>query len=88
MVLNWKVSEQHLNIKNALNVGYLALYMSLMPMEIGNVLGFLQRILQISCSGKNVNISACCKLKMMLRLLFNPIFVENLTSAAQSAAYT
>lgn len=40
-------------------------------------------ILQISCGDKNVNISACGKLNM-LRLHFNPIFVENLSSAAQS----
>lgn len=45
-------------------------------------------ILQINCGDKNVNISACFKLNMMLRLHFNPIFVENLSSAAQSPPYT
>lgn len=45
-------------------------------------------ILQINCGDKNVNISACFKLNMMLKLHFNPIFVENLSSAAQSPPYT
>lgn len=39
---------------------------------------FLLMILQISCGDKNVNINACFELNMMLRLHFNPIFVENL----------
>jgi len=44
MLYNWKASEQHLTIKNACNVGYLALCTWLMPVEIGNALGFLLRI--------------------------------------------
>lgn len=66
----------------------IALCMLLMQMEIGNVLSFLLRIFQISCSGKNVNMNTCCKLKTVLRLLFNPVFVENLTNAARSPAYS
>lgn len=60
--------------------------MLLMPVEIGTVLELSDKDFADSFSGKNVSVSACCKLKMLLRLLFNPVFVENLTSAAQSPA--